>query len=317
LLAPGLRVEFAARMTRRIRIFQVDAFTTDRFTGNPAGVVLEADSLTDAEMLAIARELNNADTAFVLKPDGADHDLRVRFFTPRTEASFVGHATVATHYVLSRDGLAHPAANGRIRQRQKSGLVDVEVRGEGTARRIAVRQPAPPLGRQLNDRERLAVLDALALSTGDIDTRCPLRIVGGAGTRLLIGVRSTDQLKQLKPDFSRLTTLSAQLGAAGFFVFTLSHGMADCLTESRMFCPALGIPEDPVSGNAHGLLGAYLAEQGLLPQAGDTAKFTGAQGHHVHRAGRVDVELEFSAGKLDGVWIVGQAVEIFETAMDL
>src|SRR4051812_224252 len=126
----GLRVEFAALMTRRIRIFQVDAFTTDRFTGNPAGVVLDADGLTDAEMLAIARELNNADTAFVLKPDGADHDLRVRFFTPRTEAPFVGHATVATHFVLSRGGApAAHGAGGRLRQRQKSGLVDVEVRG--------------------------------------------------------------------------------------------------------------------------------------------------------------------------------------------
>ena len=108
-------------MSRRIRIFQVDAFTADRFTGNPAGVVLDADSLSDAEMLAIARELNNADTAFVLKPDGPDHDLRVRFFTPRTEASFVGHATVATHFVLSREGV--PAvhaqgAGGRLRQRR-------------------------------------------------------------------------------------------------------------------------------------------------------------------------------------------------------
>jgi PhzF family phenazine biosynthesis protein len=310
-------------MTRRIRIFQVDAFTTDRFTGNPAGVVLDADSLTDGEMLAIARELNNADTAFVLKPDAEGHDLRVRFFTPRTEASFVGHATVATHFVLSREGVPSiKGVGGRARQKQKSGLVDVEVRGEGAERRIAIRQPAPPLGRQLNDRERLAVLDALALSTGDIDTRCPLRIVGGAGTRLLIGVRSTEQLKQLKPDFSRLTTLSAQLGAAGFFVFTLSHGFNGCLTESRMFCPALGIPEDPVSGNAHGLLGAYLAEQGLLQLAGGTAKFKGAQGHHLNRAGRVDVELEFATAqenhsKLDGVWIVGQAVSIFETEMDL
>ncbi len=302
-------------MTRRIRIFQVDAFTTERFTGNPAGVVLDADTLTDAEMLAIARELNNADTAFVLAPDGEDHDLRLRFFTPRTEASFVGHATVATHFVLSLNG-AHAAKRGRLRQRQKSGLVDIEVRGEGEQRRIAVRQPAPPLGRQLNDRERLAVLDALALSTGDIDTRCPLRIVGGAGTRLIIGVRNADHLKQLKPDYSRLTTLSAQLGAAGFFVFTLAHGHAGCMTESRMFCPALGIPEDPVSGNAHGLLGAYLAEQGLLPHPGTTAQFTGAQGHHLQRAGRVDVELEFSAGKLDGVWIVGQAVLVFETAME-
>jgi PhzF family phenazine biosynthesis protein len=89
-----------------------------------------------------------------------------------------------------------------------------------------------------------------------------------------------------------------------------------------MFCPALGIPEDPVSGNAHGLLGAYLAEQGLLQLAGGTAKFKGAQGHHLNRAGRVDVELEFAAAqenhsKLDGVWIVGQAVSIFETEMEL
>ena len=182
-----------------------------------------------------------------------------------------------------------------MRQRQKSGLVDVEVRGEGATRRIAVRQPAPPLGRQLNDRERLAVLDALALSTGDIDTRCPLRIVGGAGTRLLIGVRSTEQLKQLKPDY--LAPDYAVRAARRRRASSCSRcrtAIAGCLTESRMFCPALGIPEDPVSGNAHGLLGAYLAEQGLLPHTGATAQFTGAQGHHVHRAGRVDVELEFT-----------------------
>src|SRR5215510_3587638 len=140
LSAVGLRVEFAARMSRRIRIFQVDAFTTERFTGNPAGVVLDADSLTDAEMLAIARELNNADTAFVLKPDGTDHELRVRFFTPRTEANFVGHATVATHFVLSREGSHSLGTSGRVRQRQKSGIVDIEVRGEGATRRIALRQ---------------------------------------------------------------------------------------------------------------------------------------------------------------------------------
>src|SRR3954468_3082937 len=144
-------------MSRRIRIFQVDAFTTERFTGNPAGVVLDADALTDAEMLAIARELNNADTAFILKPDGPDHELRVRFFTPRTEASFVGHATVATHYVLSRPGAQRADNPGRVRQRQKSEIAAVKGGGKAPPRRIAVRQPAPPLGRQLNDRERLAV----------------------------------------------------------------------------------------------------------------------------------------------------------------
>src|SRR5688572_26289435 len=104
-------------MTRRIQVHQVDAFTRQRFTGNPAGVVLNADVLEDAEMLAIARELNNADTAFILAPDGANHDIRARFFTPRTEAGFVGHATVAAHYVLSR---RREANEGRLRQKSKA-----------------------------------------------------------------------------------------------------------------------------------------------------------------------------------------------------
>ena len=301
-------------MTRSVHVFQVDAFTSHRFTGNPAGVVLGADVLSDDEMLAIARELNNADTAFVLKPDGPDHDVRVRFFTPRTEASFVGHATVAAQYVLSR----REGTPTHLRQRQKSGSVDVEIRGQGPARRVAIRLAMPPLGRELNDRERLAVLDALALSSSDLDTRCPIQIAGSTGTRLMIGVRGTDQLKHLKPDFNRLNTLSAQLGAAGHFVFTVNPGHDDCHTESRMFCPALGIPEDPVSGNAHGLLGAYLGRYGLLPPAADgRVAFTGVQGHSLHRPGRVEVELEMPEGGPGAVWIVGQAVLVFETTIEL
>ncbi len=295
-------------MTRRIQIHQVDAFTRQRFTGNPAGVVLNADSLEDAEMLAIARELNNADTAFILASDQPDHDVRARFFTPRTEVGFVGHATIAAHYVLS--GLH---GGGPRRQRSKAGLFDIEVRGSGEDRRIAVRQSCPPFGRELNERERLAVLDALALATDELDPRCPLRIVGAGSTRLMVGVRGPEQLKQLKPDLARLTTLSAQLGAAGYFVFTLAPAARHCLTESRMFCPALGIAEDPVSGNAHGLLGAYLAHHELLAREGQRAAFCGLQGHFVNRPGRVDVELEFRDGRLDGVWIIGQAITIFET----
>jgi PhzF family phenazine biosynthesis protein len=301
-------------MSRTIQVFQVDAFTRQLFTGNPAGVVLGAEVLSDEEMLAIARELNNGDTAFVLPADGNDHDLRVRFFTPRTESSFVGHATIATHYVLSRTGM--PQA-GRVRQKQKAGLVDIEIRGSGDDRRIAVRQPAPPLGRELNERERLAVLDALALSSSDLDPRCEMRIVGGAGNRLLIGVRGVQQLRQMKPDYARLNTLSAQLGASGHFVFTTDSGHHDCLTLSRMFCPAIGIPEDPVSGNAHGLLGAYLLHHGLLARDGDMAKFSGAQGQFQQRAGRVEVELEFDEGALAGVWIIGSAAMVFETTITL
>ncbi len=299
-------------MPRTIQVHQIDAFTRVKFTGNPAGVVLDADTLSDAEMLAIARELNNADTAFILKADAPDHDLRVRFFTPRTEAAFVGHASVAAHYVLSA------TANGsrRLRQKSRAGIVEVEVRGSDAQRRIAIRQSAPPLGREVNDRERLAVMDALALASADLDLQCPVKVVGASSTRLMVGVRGAEQLRQLKPDFSRLTTLSAQLGAQGFFVFTLAPAVADVLTESRMFCPALGIAEDPVSGNAHGMLGVYLARLGLLGST-TPVNFAGAQGHHLNRPGRVEVELEYQDGAVSGVWIVGQATAIFETQITL
>ena len=300
-------------MSRTVRVHQIDAFTLTRLTGNPAGVVLDADSLSEGEMQAIARELNNADTAFVLKPDSADHDLKVRFFTPRSEAAFVGHATVATHFVLS----GMPGAAPRLKQRARGGIADIEVQGEGASRRIAIRQAVPPLGREINERERLAVLDSLALDPGFLDPRCPPRIVGTGSTRLLIGVRSGEHLKQLKPDYTRLTTLSGQMGAAGYFVFSLSPTLPDCQTEARMFCPSLGIPEDPVSGNAHGMLGVYLAERGLLPISDGRLKFTGAQGHHLQRPGRVHIEVEFEAGAAAAVWIIGQAAAVFETTLTL
>jgi PhzF family phenazine biosynthesis protein len=275
-------------------------------------VVLNADALSAAQMLAIARELNNAETAFILAPDADDHTVRARFFTPRSEAGFVGHATIAAQYVLSR---RHDAPRWQ-RQKSKAGIVDIEVRGSNEERRIAIRRSPPPIGRELNDRERLAVLDALALASESLDTRIPPRIVGAAGTRLLIGVRGPEPLKQLKPDLARLTTLSAQIGAGGYFVFTLVSNASDHLTEARMFCPALGIAEDPVSGNAHGLLGAYLAWLGLLTRNGERARFSGVQGYSLHRPGRVEVELEFAGGELSGVWISGQAVSIFQTEIE-
>jgi len=80
-----------------------------------------------------------------------------------------------------------------------------------------------------------------------------------------------------------------------------------------MFCPALGIPEDPVSGNAHGILGAYLVRQGLIDAEDDRAAFVGAQGQALNRPGRVEVELEWRDGTLEAVWIVGQATLVFET----
>jgi PhzF family phenazine biosynthesis protein len=295
-------------MATSVRVFQVDAFTSQRFCGNPAGVVLDADGLSDPEMRSLARELNNGDTAFLLRPDAPDHDLRVRFFSPRSEAAFVGHATLAAHAVLASLQLAP-----RQRQKQKSGLVEVETLATSPPR-IAIRQPPPSLGRVLEGAELDAVLEALALNRADLDPRCPPTIAGDSSPRLLLGVLEAATLTRIHANLARLSELSAQIAVPGYFLFTLRPSQPGLLSEARMFCPALGIDEDPVSGNAHALLGAYLLRHELVMGA-DTIEFTGAQGQHLGRPGRVTVVLELKQRMLRRVSIIGEAVIVFATAL--
>jgi PhzF family phenazine biosynthesis protein len=304
-------------MSYRVRVFQVDAFTTQRFCGNPAGVVLDADPLSDRDMQLLARELNNGDTAFLLRPNGADHDLRVRFFTPRSEAAFVGHATLAAHAVL-----ASLRIEPRRRQKQKSGLVQVDTLSANPAR-IAIRQPPPPLGREIEPAELDAVLEALGLTRSDLDRRCPAVIAGHGSTRLMLGVVDAAVLARTRADSVRLRALSAQIGVAGYFLFTLRPAEPAAFSEARMFCPALGIEEDPVSGNAHALLGAYLLHHGLIGAGSDPSQqrqqieFTGVQGQYLGRPGRVTVTLELEQRRLRAVSISGEAVIVFATEVDL
>jgi PhzF family phenazine biosynthesis protein len=297
-------------MTRSIRIFQVDAFTTTPFTGNPAGVVLDAEHLGEREMQAIARELNNGDTAFVLPPNAPDHDISVRFFTPRKEAPFVGHATLAVHAVLSRI-----APRPLRRQSGRTGVVEVRTLAGGLG--WSIRQPPPPLTRTPDAAEIDAVLPLLGLRADQLDSACAPRIAGTASTRLLLALRDGAALDGIQPQLAALAALSPRIGAQGYFLFTRASRIADCATESRMFCPALGIDEDPVSGNAHAMLAMLLHESGLLNPAGGRLRFSGAQGAHVSRPGRVDVEIDCEAGRPAGVSICGQAVIVFEAVMAL
>ena len=303
-------------MAQTVRIFQVDAFTPTVFCGNPAGVVLDADGLSPDAMQAIARELNNGDTAFVLRPDAGDHDLRVRFFTPRREAAFVGHATIAVHAV--RAALQLPACS---RQKQRSGIVTVDTVGGGETPRIVIHQMPPPLQRVLESTELSQLLEALTLTRETLDTRCPATIVGDTSKRVLLALARGSTLADVQPDLARLGTLSEQLGAPGHFLFSLQPAVADVYTEARMFCPALGIPEDPVSGNAHAMMGALLYHHGLLglksdaDSASDTVEFTGAQGHHMGRPGRVGVALNLQRQQLESVSIVGEAAIVFSATL--
>jgi PhzF family phenazine biosynthesis protein len=299
-----------------LRIFQVDAFTATRFTGNPATVVLDADGQSDATLAAVAREFPHAEVAFVFAANGPDHDVRLRFFNARKEAPFVGHATVAAHAVLLALGRR---GAGAYRQHSGTGVIEVTVQvgqsAAGAPPLIEFRQPVPELDAPLPFKTTLRVAEALRLPATQLHEVMPARIARKGSTRLLVPIADARQLDSLVPNIDTLLSLGSELGVEGFFVFALDRTSDELATESRMFCPALGIPEDPVSGNAHAMLAAYLWDLGQFGK--HSAAFIGHQGRQVKRPGQVNVKLEIDQGALVAAHIGGAAVIVSEGTLAL
>ena len=294
-----------------MRIFQVDAFTSTRFTGNPATVVLDADGQSDATLLAVAREFSHAEVAFVFAANGPDHDVRLRFFNARKEAPFVGHATVAAHAVLLTLGRR---GAGACRQHSGTGIIEVNAQVDqaaaGAQSLIEFRQAVPELDPPLPFKTTLRVAEALRLPATQLHEIMPARIAHKGSSRLLVPIADARQLDALAPNVDTLLSLGTELGTEGFFVFALDRNSDELSTESRMFCPALGIPEDPVSGNAHAMLAAYLWDLGQFGKNSTT--FIGRQGRQMKRPGEVNVKLEIDQGALVAAHIGGAAVIVSE-----
>jgi PhzF family phenazine biosynthesis protein len=298
---------------RKCRLFHVDAFTRERFCGNPAVVVLDAEVLSEDQMRRIARELGCQEVAFVLGSDSPDYDVEVRFFSPRREVAFIGHATVAAHYVRA---IANGVPKGKVRQKSGTGIYEVELTGRGQALHVSIHQSPATFGPVVPEERRAPVLDALGISSASLHPGCPMQVMSKANSRLLIGLQSPETLESLQPKMDALMHLTPHVGADGFFVFALVPGSEPLTTEARMFCPVLGVPEDPVSGNAHGMLGVYLLSNGLLAAEGGKARFTGHQGRFVDRPGTVHVEVTAAAGKrATSVRVTGDAVIVFEAEL--
>lgn len=300
----------------RYPLVQVDAFTSVAFTGNPAGVVPEADGLTDAQMQAIAREVNASETAFILPPDAADHDVRVRYFTPTVEVPTCGHATVAAHFVRAVDNEL-PAS--RVLAKIGVGILPVDILRDGDADpRIVMTQSPPVIEPPLDSDTRAVVLDALHLAEAQIDPRCPIQCVSTGHGKVIVGVSTRAVLDGLVPDMAALDRLGRAGIGPGFFVFTLRDPDPDVLAHARMFAPAIGIPEDPVTGNGNGPLGAYLVHHGLTPAGtdGETC-FRARQGEAMGRPGTADVWVRSENGRPIEVRVGGDATIVFRGEIEV
>ena len=299
---------------KKYRIYQVDSFTKEKLTGNPAGVVTNADGLTEKQMQQIARELNNSETAFILTSDSPDYDIKVRFFTPKMEVPICGHATIAAHYVYAME---KGIKSGRIVQKTKAGILPVDIINNGDDNSMIMTQGTISISEPLADEYINEITTALGISTQDLEEKCPVCIASTGHSKVMVCIRSNQQLHSLSPDMAMLTNISKKVGCNGYYVFTLNHG-EDILVHGRMFAPAAGLNEDPVTGNANGPLGAYLVKYIIEQNENDdTFVFKAAQGEAIGRKGIIEVIVTKENSKPTLVQIKGDAVVVFNTEITL
>lgn len=298
---------------RTYHLYQIDSFTKEKLLGNPAGVITNANGLTELEMQRIARELNNSETAFILPPTDETHDVQVRFFTPQNEVPICGHATIAAHYARAVENKFDTV---RVYQKTGAGILPVDVIRDRNDYKIVMTQGKITFGDRISGEPFEMLLMALGISVNDLRTECPICIASTGHSKVMIGIHDINLLHRLSPNMELLTKVSRMIGCNGFYVFTLHHD-EEVLVHGRMFAPAIGINEDPVTGNANGPLGAYLVHFGLSENNNDTFCFTAIQGEAIHRTGKVEVQVEIVDNEPVEVKIIGNATIAFSTELTL
>lgn len=299
-------------MKRAYRVYQIDSFTKERFTGNPAGVVINADGLSEALMQKIARELNNSETAFIFT-DCEDCDVHVRFFTPTSEVPICGHATIAAHYARAME---QNLGSGRVYQKTGAGILPVDISLDNGDYRITMTQGEVSVGESLPQVYQNRLLHALGIEQKDVREECPIAIASTGHSKVMVAIKDADVLHNLSPDLSALSKLSDDIRCNGYYIFTF-HPEEKTLVHGRMFAPAIGIAEDPVTGNANGPLGAYLVHYGIVETDGGEFSFEAVQGEAIGRAGKIQVQVKIINNQPVEVKISGDAVIVFSTEIEI
>ena len=301
-------------MAKQYRIYQIDAFTKEKLKGNPAGVVTNADGLSEQQMQEIAREFNNSETAFILSPEDDSYDVRVRFFTPTSEVPICGHATIAAHYARALEN--HFENTTRVLQKTNAGILPVDIIREDDDYKIVMTQGKIEVGEALSTEVQQMLTTALGITQRDIMERCPVAIASTGHSKVMIGIKDNYILHGLQPDMDSLIRLSRRIGCNGYYVFTMNQ-REDPMIHGRMFAPAIGIIEDPVTGNANGPLGAYLIHYDLVAHNNDLYTFHAVQGEAIGRPGRMEVQVKITDNQPIEVKIVGNAVVAFSAELEL
>jgi len=289
---------------------QVDAFTSTPLQGNPCAVIFEADGLAEEQMLAVAREMNLSETAFVLASEQAD--VRARYFTPAAEIPLAGHPTIATLYALVETGRL-PVADGAttVRLELEAGVIPVEVQVEkGRARQVIMSQLRPQF---LASYAPAEVLPAFGLEPEAARADLPLQTVSTGTPQLMVPLREQEALRRAQIDPPAYRALKEKADFFSVHLFCMQGFTPAGATSARHLGLPPEPPEDPFTGSATGNMGAYLWRYGLLREP----FFVAEQGHWMHRPGQATVEVVGPRHDISTVRVGGEAVAVLEGELRL
>ncbi|WP_417822489.1 PhzF family phenazine biosynthesis protein [Thalassospira lucentensis] len=239
--------------TQTITAQVVNAFVTGNVGGNPAAVVLDADNLSDADMLRIAAKVGLSETAFVSK--SKTQAFKLDFLTPNRRIAHCGHATIATFSYLAELGrisegeTSKETVDGPRKIVIKSGAAYMEQLGP------SYRMPSDWAGDGVTAAD---VLKSLGINEVDLAQNVSPVLVNTGNNFIVVGVKDGATLRNLKPDFDLISDISEKLDLVGYYVFTTDRDATDKDATTRMFAPRYGIEEESATGMAAGPLACVL-----------------------------------------------------------
>jgi trans-2,3-dihydro-3-hydroxyanthranilate isomerase len=262
--------------TRSFPYVTLDVFTDTRFGGNPLAVFTAAEGLSDAEMQALAAEMNYSETTFVLPPSDPADTARVRIFHRTAEMPFAGHPNVGTGYVLA--GL-RPEAGDVLRFEEIAGLVEIRIErdaeGRPTGAEIDAPQPLQILGTLPVD----AIASCIGLTAVDLVTTTHIPTRASVGVDFTLVEVAADALPRALPDIAIYRRVAEEHLGAGDRLSIFLYARDGNRIRARMFSPLSGTWEDPATGSANATLAALL----LSILGGDEARFEVTQGVEMGR----------------------------------
>jgi trans-2,3-dihydro-3-hydroxyanthranilate isomerase len=280
---------------------QVDAFTTRPLGGNPCAIVFDCAELDDAIMLAVAREMNLSETAFVWQK--ADGNFRARYFTPAEEIPLAGHPTLATTFALVETGRLKVTDYLKFPLELRDGPINVEIFARsGQVERIVMSQRKPKFLRIYTPEE---VLPAFGLAPADLLPGAVLQTVSTGTPQLMLPLKDHAALKKARLNPEKYAELRQNGDFFSPHLFCL-QGIEHGATFARHFGVPPDTMEDPFTGSATGGMAAYLWNYDLIPEP----TFVAEQGHWMQRPGQGYVEVIGPRENIETVKVGGAAVKV-------